>query len=125
MEVMADDQTQEQQIEAMNNYLLKRKNKIHEILMQKRSIASKNKQLSQQIIASEDKEVEVEESSRKGYLSLCTKKNLGHIKCAGSVNLRIVEKGPTKKSNALLLSAGECKSQLKEDENRLHLQRFN
>ena len=77
------DQIHEHKQEAINNYLRQSKKKIHEILMEKKIIVIKKKQKSQQIIAQEDKEVEVEEPSRKGYLNLSKhqRKPRTHKKC--------------------------------------------
>ena len=55
MEVKTDEQTLEHRQEAMNRYPLKMKKMVQEILLERRIAASKRKQLSQLIIALEDK----------------------------------------------------------------------
>ena len=70
MKENSDDPSLQHKEEAMKRHLTQRKEKIQEILMEKRISTSIMKQLSQQIIAQEVKEMEVEKSSRKGHLNL-------------------------------------------------------
>ena len=83
MEAKADDPRRQHKEEAMKLHLTQRKEKIQEIPMEKRNSTTKMKQLSQQIIAREVKEVEVEELSRKGHLNLSKhqRKPRTHKKC--------------------------------------------
>ena len=83
MEAKADDPRRQLKEEALKRHLTMRKEKIQEILMKKRNSANQMKQLSQQIIAQEVKEVEAEESSGKGHLNLSKhqRKPRTHKKC--------------------------------------------